>query len=251
MITFILLFTLQQEFLNNIKYRGLLVFINLNVPINIFGNSSISYDNGNKKDTPLFVQKPYLRTNYIEAIREEDIDVKNQFSIKNLTDPISIREAASKNYVDNRYNDSSMIKNNTLVDFNDKNHDKIRSIKVNTFPTIEKQLTPKMYVDEAVPDEVDESSRLRLDLDKKLRLDEQDSIVLNSTLTSPKTVIELPNKNYVIKKFNDPNITKNTANVDFDDKNLDNFRFVKVNSMPTVGEDLTAKYYVDKAIFLV
>ena len=66
------------------------------MPINVFGNSSSSYDNGNKIDTSLFVQKPYLRTNYIEANIEEDIDLKNQFRIKNLLDPISIREPVSK-----------------------------------------------------------------------------------------------------------------------------------------------------------
>ena len=79
------------------------------MPINIFGNSNTN-DNGNKIDTTLFVQKPYLRTNYIESNLEEDIDVKNQYSIKNLPDPISIREAASKNYVDNKFNDPSIIK---------------------------------------------------------------------------------------------------------------------------------------------
>ena len=32
---------------------------------------------------------------------EEDIELKNKLGIKKLPDPISIREAASKNYVDN------------------------------------------------------------------------------------------------------------------------------------------------------
>ena len=50
------------------------------MPINVFGNSSSSYDK-NKIDTSLFVQKLYLRTNYIEANIEEDIDLKNQFRI--------------------------------------------------------------------------------------------------------------------------------------------------------------------------
>ena len=44
------------------------------MPINVFGNSY--HDNINKNDTSLFVQKPYLRTNYIEANFEEDIDLK-------------------------------------------------------------------------------------------------------------------------------------------------------------------------------
>ena len=45
--------------------------------INVFGNSN-SKDNGNETDTSLFVQKPFLRTNYIEANIEEDIDLKTQ-----------------------------------------------------------------------------------------------------------------------------------------------------------------------------
>ena len=50
------------------------------MPINIFG---ISSNNANNKiDTSLFVQKPYLRTNYIESNIEEDIDMKNQYRIK-------------------------------------------------------------------------------------------------------------------------------------------------------------------------
>ena len=75
----------------------------------VFGKSN-SNDNGIKIDTSLFVQKPYLRTNYIEANIEEDIDLKNRFRIKNLPDPNSIGEACSKNYVDNLFNDPSIVK---------------------------------------------------------------------------------------------------------------------------------------------
>ena len=74
------------------------------MPINVFGNSN-SNDNGNRIDTSLFVQKPYLRTNYIESNIEENIDMTNQYRITNLQDPISSREAFSKNYVDNLFND--------------------------------------------------------------------------------------------------------------------------------------------------
>ena len=48
------------------------------MPINVFRNSS-SNDNGNKNDTSQFVQKPYLRTKYIEAKIEEYIDLKKEF----------------------------------------------------------------------------------------------------------------------------------------------------------------------------
>ena len=79
------------------------------MPINVFGNSN-SNDNGNKIDTSLFVQKAYLRTNYVQSNIEEDIDLKNQYRIKILPDPISRREACSKNYVDKLFNDPSILK---------------------------------------------------------------------------------------------------------------------------------------------
>ena len=44
------------------------------MPINVFGNSSNKADN--KIGTSLFVQKPFLRTNYIESNIEEAIDLK-------------------------------------------------------------------------------------------------------------------------------------------------------------------------------
>ena len=80
------------------------------MPINIFGSSSSSYDNGKKTDTSLFVQKHYLRTKYVESNFVEDIDLKNQYRIKTLPDPNSIREVCSKNYVDNLVNDPSIRK---------------------------------------------------------------------------------------------------------------------------------------------
>ena len=60
--------------------------LNLNMPMSAFGNSS--HNNINKTDTSLNVQKPYLRTNYIEGKMEEDLDLKNQKRIKNLPDPV-------------------------------------------------------------------------------------------------------------------------------------------------------------------
>ena len=53
----------------------------LNMPINVFGNSSNNSDN--KIDTSQFVQKPYLRANYVESNIEEDINMKNKFKNKN------------------------------------------------------------------------------------------------------------------------------------------------------------------------
>ena len=87
---------------------------------------------------------------------------------------------------------------------------------------------------------------LRLDPDEKLK---QSSIILNSTLTSPKTIIEVPTKSYFDKQFIDPSIIKNTNHVDFNNRDLDNVIFFKLNSFPTLEEHLTLKIYVKNAIF--
>ena len=115
------------------------------MPINVFGNSS--NNSGNSVDTSLFVQKPYLRINYIESNIEEDNDLKSQFRIKKLPDPIGIREAATKNYVDTKLNDSSIIKSSTHIDLNDRIITNTRFIQVNQLPQIDSHLTAKLYVD--------------------------------------------------------------------------------------------------------
>ena len=78
--------------------------------IKLFDNSS-NYSEI-KIDANIFVQKPYWRTNFIEANIEEEIDMKNQFRFKNLPDSKSIREVAFNNYVDNIFNID--------IDFSDK-----------------------------------------------------------------------------------------------------------------------------------
>ena len=118
------------------------------MPINVFRNYSNNYDQ--KIDTGLIVQKPHLRTNYIEANIEEDIDLKNQFRIKKLPDPSCNREATSKKCVHNFFNDPSIIKNNAHIDLNDKNCTNARFVQVNQGPQIGSHLTPKLYVDNAI-----------------------------------------------------------------------------------------------------
>ena len=87
--------------------------------------------------------------------------MKNQYKIKNLPDPISIREAASTNYVDNLFNDPSIVKNNAHIDVNDRNITNARLIQVNQWPQIDSHLTPKLYVDNAI----DEESLVRINQD--------------------------------------------------------------------------------------
>ena len=110
------------------------------MPINVVGNSSNLSQN--KIDTSFFVQEPYLRTNYIESKLEENIGKKNQFRNKNLPDPISTREAASKRYVDN------IFKND--IDFKDVKLKNTKFGKINYQPTVNEHLTPKIYADDAI-----------------------------------------------------------------------------------------------------
>ena len=135
------------------------------------------------------------------------------------------------------------MKNSAHIGLNDRNITNARFIQVNQLPQIDSHLTAKLYVDNAISDSVDESSLLRLDIDEKLT---QDTIVLNSTLTSPKTIIELPTKNYIVNKFFDPSIIKNTDHADFNNKYLDNVRMITVNELPEWPNDLTSKFYVDR-----
>ena len=78
-----------------------------------------------------------------------------------------------------------------------KKLDNVRIVDVNPLPAVREHLTPEFYVDQAMSHRVIESSILRLHPDEKLKLDEQDSIMLISTLTSRKIIIELPTKSYV------------------------------------------------------
>ena len=131
------------------------------MPINVFRNSSSSHDNGSKIATSMFVQKPYSSTNYLESNLEEDIDLKNQFRIKNLPDPISIRDACSKNYVDNKISDPNIVKKDNDINFNDVKLEIIKFVKVIYQLAVNEQLTPEINVDIAT----DDSSLVRKNTD--------------------------------------------------------------------------------------
>ena len=74
------------------------------MPINAFGNSN-SNDNNNKIDKSKFVQKSYLRSNYIETDLDRDINLKNQYRITNIPDPINIKDGVNKIYIDTKIAD--------------------------------------------------------------------------------------------------------------------------------------------------
>ena len=169
------------------------------MPVNVFGNSS--NNSGNKIDSSLFVQKPYLRNNYIESDIEEDMDFKNQYRIINLSDPINIQDACTKNYADNLFNDPTIVKNDAHIDLNDRNITNGRFIQVNQMPQIDSHLTAKLYVDNSI----DESSLVRNTRDNNFnnkKLTNINSITINNNPTEDDQV---SNRKYV-----DDQLDKNT-----------------------------------------
>ena len=225
------------------------------MPINVFGNSSNNSDN--KIDTSLFVQKPYLRTNYIESIIEEDIDLKNQYRIKNLPDPISIREATSKNYVDNLFNDSSIVKNNAHIDLNDRNITNCRFLSVNQLPQIDSHLTPKLYVDNSI----DETSLVRNNKDNNFgnyNLTNINSITLNKQAGNDNEVItkayvdrfhqenERSRRDVGLSFYNEEvDLVKNNQDNNLNDNKLTNIDSITINRNPTSDNELVNKKYLD------
>ena len=157
----------------------------------------------------------------------------------------------TKNYVDNRFNDPSIIKNTDHVDFNDKILDNVHSIKVNSYPTPDAQLTPKFYVDNFVLNNVDEESLLRVDPKSDIHFGKLDSIFVNSSITSPRTVIELPTKSYVDslheieRDRRDLSSVFNDQDNGFDNNKLTNLDSVIVNRNPNLDNELANKKYID------
>ena len=178
------------------------------MPINVFGNSSNNSEQ--KIDTSLFVQKPYLRTNYIEANIEEDIDLKNQYRIKNVPDPINIREATSKNYVDNSINEVSLVRNNRVNDFSNYNLTNINCITLNKQAENDNEVITKAYVDQFHQ----ENERSRRDVGLDFYNESSD-------------------------------LVKNNQDNDFNDDKLTNINSITVNRNPNLDNEVTNKKYVD------
>ena len=220
------------------------------MPKNVFGNSN-SNDNS-KIDTSLFVQKPYLRHNYIEANIEEDIDLKNQYRIKNLIDPINLQDACNKNYIDILFEND--------IDFNDVKLENIKFVKVNYAPAHPNHLTPKVYVDASI----NESSLVRNNQDNDFNnnnLTNINSITLNTQAVNDNQVIT---KAYV-DQFHQENersrrdlgidfydesgdIVKNSQDNDLNDKKLTNINSITIKNNPTDDNHVKNKKYIDNEL---
>ena len=226
------------------------------MPINVFGNSN-SNNSDNKIDTSLFVQKPYLRTNYIEANIEEDFDLKNQNRFKNLPDPINIREPASKNYVDILFNDPSIVKNTEQIDLNDRNITNCRFLSVNQLPQIVSHQCAKLYVDNSI----DESSLVGNNKDNDFNnnnLTNINSIILNTQAVNDNEVItkayvdqfqqenERSRRDLGVDFYNESNdLVQNNQDNNFNDNKLTNIKSISINNNPTNDIHVTNKKYID------
>ena len=227
------------------------------MPINVFGNISHSKINGNKIDTSLFVQQPFLRTNYIEANIEEDNNMKNQFEIKNLPCPQKNSDSVSKSYLDNFFNDSIIIKNTEHIDLNDGNITNARFIQVNQWPHIDSILTAKLNVGNSI----DEPSIVR----KKQVNDSNIYNLANLNSISLKKPAEIDNevitKAYVDQFHQENERSRRDLGIDFykvssdsvrsnqdNDLNvnkLTNLDGITVNRNPNSDNDISNKKYVD------
>ena len=109
-------------------------------------------------------------------------------------------------------------------------------------------------MDEAFSQSVDESSKLGLDSDEKLKLDEHDSIIPISTLTSPKTITETPTKSYVYSSHEinrnrrDLSSVYNDQDNEFDNKNFNHLVCLSVNRAPLSNNELVNKKHIDDSI---
>ena len=118
-------------------------------------------------------------------------------------------------------------------------------------PVVDEHLRTKIFVGQACSDIVDESSLSRSNLDEKLKLDEQDSLILGSNLTSPKTKIEIPTKPYVDSLSVNHRNTRDLSTVFNDqDNDLDNNELTNLDSMttstnPTIDLQLSNERHID------
>ena len=126
--------------------------------------------------------------------------------------------------------------------------------KVNSFPAVNEHFAAEYYVDRAIFNSVHESSMLKKDPNEELKPDKQDSKILISFLTSPKTIIEIPVKACVHSlSGNNRNRRDITTVFDDQDNDFDNIKltilpFVTINRAPIVDNDFAIKNYVDDSL---
>ena len=175
--------------------------------------------------------------------------MKSQNRIKILPDPITIREPASKNYVDN------IFKND--IDFNDVKLENIKFVKVNYQPAVGEHLTPKIYVDK----EIDKNTIVRNNQDNDFsnyNLTNINSITLNKQAENDNQVItkayvdqfhqenERSRRDVGLDFYNESSdLVKNNQDNDLNDNKLTNINSITINNDPTDDYHVSNKKYVD------
>ena len=121
-------------------------------------------------------------------------------------------------------------------------------------PAVREHLTPKNSVDQTVSYWLDEISMLGLDSNEKVKLDKQDSIIINSSLTTPKTRIELPTKSNVdslqerSRNRRDLSSVFNDQDNENDNNKLTNLGSVSVKRDPCSDNELANMIYIDNEL---
>ena len=229
------------------------------MPINVFGNSSSSHDDGNKVDTSLIVQKPYFRTNCIEANIEEDFNMKNLFKKIYL-----VLKEIQVPFVNLRYtiffNDPSILKNTEHIVLIDRYITDARFIQVNQWPQNDSRLTVKLYVDNSI----NEPSLVGNFQDNDFSY--QNLSKINSTTSDTQAVNDnqVNTKAYVDQFHNDDERTrrdlgldfysessglvKNNQDNDLNDNKLTNLDSNTVNKNPDLDKELANEKYVDDSV---
>ena len=212
----------------------------------VFGISSNNSEY--KTDTSLFVQKPYLRTIFLKSNIEEDIDLKSRYTIKTLPDLISIREAASKNYV------HSLFKNDIVFKMSSQ---KKKFVTFNYQPAVNEHLTPKVYVDNAI----EERKLVKNKQDNNFNSHNLTNISRITLNTQAVKVDQVITKAYVYRfhpknEQSRRNLGRNVdggssdlvqivQDFDFNDNNLKNLDSIRVNRNPYSDNEFASKKYVD------
>ena len=179
------------------------------------------------------------------------------YRIKNLPDPISIREAVSKNYVDILFNDSSILKNTSQIDLNDRNVTNARFIQINQLRQIDSHFTAKIYVDR----EIDQTSLVRNIQDNDFgnyNLTSINSNTLNKQAESDNEVIakayvdqfhqenERSRRDVGLDFYNESNdLLENSTDNNLNDNKLTNLDSITVNRNPTLDKEVASKKYID------
>ena len=183
--------------------------------------------------------------------------MKNQFEIKNLPCPQKISDAVCKSYVDNSYNDSSIAKNTTHIDLNDKNITSARFIQVNHLPQIDSHLAAELYVDTAI----DEPSLVRNNRDNVFEnnnLTKKNSITVNTQAVNDNQVFtkayvdqfdqenERSRRDLGIDFFDElSDLVRNNKDKDLNIEKLTNLDSLIGNREPTLDDEMAIKNFID------